>query len=226
MPRPCFKDTSIVLSAELLVKVGTYVLSRLHMVGGERTYHTYVLSRLYSMGEKRTPYVLVFLPYGGLTNAPSPLAHCFCFGCCSYWNTFDFTGGELPFADGGAIDNTAVTPLLRRKVAKIIACVAAAKPSTNTTAEEWTSYEYDIAGLFGAVNSSYFQNNEVNGVPVEQFNRMLKVGWEGRLEGVVGQRVGQGEQGEEKGEDRMSGGWKQRVKKRKQGGEEAKNSEK
>ena len=92
----------------------------------------------------------------------------------------------MPFADGGGVDNLAVTLLLRRKVAKIIICVAALAPSTNTTAEEWTSVQYDIAGLFGAVpvDNPPFRNGLINGMPVEHWNRMLKVtGWEGWVRG-------------------------------------------
>lgn len=36
---------------------------------------------------------------------------------------------RLPFADGGAVDNLAITPLLRRQVKHIVACVATNDPA-------------------------------------------------------------------------------------------------
>ena len=75
--------------------------------------------------------------------------------------------------DGGAIDNTAITMLLRRGVSNVIACYAAKQPIVNTTSsEQWALELPAIAGLFGAVPPS---KGKVHGTPVEAFNKMLQV---------------------------------------------------
>lgn len=93
-----------------------------------------------------------------------------------YWNQINFTGGQLPFADGGGSDNSAMTLLLRRRVERIIVCFASNKPlDTNATA--WGAYQWDVSGLFGAVpiNDSQIRNGQINGVPVPLFNSVMQV---------------------------------------------------
>lgn len=64
-----------------------------------------------------------------------------------YWNQVDLSGGEkLPFGDGAGADNTAITPLLRRKVPKIIAIVAAIKSATDMAVEQWAGNQWETAG--------------------------------------------------------------------------------
>eukprot|EP00775_Hariotina_reticulata_P012591 gene12591-12723_t len=96
-----------------------------------------------------------------------------------YWNQVDFSGGLLSFADGGAVDNLAVTPLLRRRITRLVVCVSASKNITNTTsAAEWGGYQWDISGLFGAspaTSPGYDKNNTITGIPVELYNRKMQV---------------------------------------------------
>jgi hypothetical protein len=64
-----------------------------------------------------------------------------------YWNQVNLSGGEkLPFGDGAGADNTAITPLLRRRVPKIIAIVAAIKSVTDMTAEQWAGNQWETSG--------------------------------------------------------------------------------
>jgi hypothetical protein len=89
-----------------------------------------------------------------------------------YWNQIDMSGGRFAFVDGGAVDNTAITMLLRRGVSSIIACYAAKKPIANMTLEQWGAELPAIAALFGAVPST---KAKVLKTPVERFNKMLQV---------------------------------------------------
>jgi hypothetical protein len=57
----------------------------------------------------------------------------------------NFQGQRQPFADGGGTDNLAVTPLLRRRVKTIVACVsnnAAVMP--DTTADTWAANQVGV----------------------------------------------------------------------------------
>jgi hypothetical protein len=66
---------------------------------------------------------------------------------CRYWNQVDLSGGaKLPFGDGAGADNTAITPLLRRRVPKIIAVVAAIKSVMDMTAEQWAGNQWETSG--------------------------------------------------------------------------------
>jgi hypothetical protein len=47
-------------------------------------------------------------------------------------------------------DNTAITPLVQRGVRHIVCGVATIYPP-NGTADQWAVYQWDVAGLFGAV---------------------------------------------------------------------------
>jgi hypothetical protein len=59
----------------------------------------------------------------------------------------DLSGGaKLPFGDGAGADNTAITPLLRRRVPKIIAVVAAIKSVMDMTAEQWAGNQWETSG--------------------------------------------------------------------------------
>jgi hypothetical protein len=55
-----------------------------------------------------------------------------------------------PAPTPAAQDNLAITPLIRRRVARIISCVAISHAPT-TNASYWASVQWDVAGLFGAV---------------------------------------------------------------------------
>ncbi|KAF8071044.1 hypothetical protein HT031_001126 [Scenedesmus sp. PABB004] len=95
-----------------------------------------------------------------------------------YWSPIAFAGGEVPFADGGSADNLAVTPLLRRRVANIIACVAASQNISGADAADWGGYQLDVSGLFGAAPAShrdYDKDGTIVGTPVDLFNRKLQV---------------------------------------------------
>ena len=62
-----------------------------------------------------------------------------------YWSPLNFTAQNIPFGDGGGVDNLAVTPLLRRRMTKIVVLVAASKSTTeNTNASDWGG-EYGTA---------------------------------------------------------------------------------
>jgi hypothetical protein len=67
-----------------------------------------------------------------LTLLPAPTA------CCR--SPLSFKAAKETFADGGGIDNTAITPLLRRRVAHIVAGVATITPPT-TNASDWAVSE-------------------------------------------------------------------------------------
>jgi hypothetical protein len=82
------------------------------------------------------------------------------------------SGGRFAFADGGALDSTAITMLLRRGVSSIIACWSAKRPIANMTLEQFSMEQADIAGLFGAVPST---KEKVVHTPVEQYNKVLQV---------------------------------------------------
>ncbi|WIA31484.1 hypothetical protein OEZ86_002377 [Tetradesmus obliquus] len=96
-----------------------------------------------------------------------------------YWNQITFEGATLAFADGGSADNLAITPLLRRRVPKIVVCVAAsANISAATSPADWAGYQWDISALFGAApptHPSYNENNTIVGIPIDLFNRKLQV---------------------------------------------------
>ncbi|GBF94754.1 hypothetical protein Rsub_07637 [Raphidocelis subcapitata] len=92
-----------------------------------------------------------------------------------YWSPVDFQGSRRKFADGGGADNLAVTPLVRRRVERIIACVAAsAAPDTN--ASDYARTQWDIAGLFGAVPpTAVNKRGTINGMPVGLFNNFTQI---------------------------------------------------
>ncbi|WIA11773.1 hypothetical protein OEZ85_011867 [Tetradesmus obliquus] len=96
-----------------------------------------------------------------------------------YWNQVDLSGGEkLPFGDGAGADNTAITPLLRRKVPKIIAIVAAIKSATDMTVEQWAGNQWETAGLFGVCPPGHGRNFErfaESYEAVDVFNKRSKV---------------------------------------------------
>lgn len=94
------------------------------------------------------------------------------------WLQVDFTGMSRAFADGGGSDNVAITPLLRRRVASIVSCIAVVAPITaNTTADDWAAIQWDIAALFGAVPSENpgFVRGMVNGMTPADLNRATQV---------------------------------------------------
>eukprot|EP00878_Enallax_costatus_P004763 GHUV01005014.1.p1 GENE.GHUV01005014.1~~GHUV01005014.1.p1 ORF type:complete len:688 (+),score=137.57 GHUV01005014.1:137-2200(+) len=96
-----------------------------------------------------------------------------------YWNQIDFTGKQLAFGDGGSADNLAITPLLRRRIPKIIATVAASQNiSGSPNASDFAGYQWDVAGLFGAcppAHPAYDKDGTIVGTPVDLFNRKLQV---------------------------------------------------
>jgi hypothetical protein len=98
---------------------------------------------------------------------------------CSYWNQITFEGQTLAFADGGGADNLAITPLLRRRVPKVVVCVAAsANISSAAGPADWAGYQYDVSGLFGAAPTShplYDKDGRIVGIPVDLYNRKLQV---------------------------------------------------
>jgi hypothetical protein len=97
----------------------------------------------------------------------------------TYWNQITFTGKRLAFGDGGSADNTAITPLLRRRVTRIISTIAASQNiSASPNASDWAGYQWDVAGLFGAcppTHPAYDQDGTIVGTPVDLFNRKLQV---------------------------------------------------
>lgn len=69
---------------------------------------------------------------------PAPPLHTICDLHCRYWSPINFTASELPFGDGGSVDNLAITPLLRRRIQKIVVLVAALKGVNDTVdAADW-----------------------------------------------------------------------------------------
>ncbi|KAF6265849.1 hypothetical protein COO60DRAFT_1697550 [Scenedesmus sp. NREL 46B-D3] len=96
-----------------------------------------------------------------------------------YWNQVDISGGEkLPFGDGAGADNTAITPLLRRRVPKIIAIVAAIKSVMDMTVEQWAGNQWETSGLFGVCPSGHGRNFErfaESHEAVDVFNKRNKV---------------------------------------------------
>ncbi|KAG2499381.1 hypothetical protein HYH03_002956 [Edaphochlamys debaryana] len=95
-----------------------------------------------------------------------------------YWNTRNYTGARLSFADGAGADNLAVTPLLRRRVQHVIACVAASH-SADVSPADWAVAQYDVAGLFGAVplNATQYEGLKegITGVQPGVYNQALQV---------------------------------------------------
>lgn len=98
---------------------------------------------------------------------------------CSYWSPLNFTSETIAFADGGSVDNLAVTPLLRRRMTKILMLVAASDSVTAATdAADWGGLQYDVSGLFGAApatHPSYNPDGTITGVSPDLFNRKLQV---------------------------------------------------
>lgn len=95
-----------------------------------------------------------------------------------YWNQVDFKGSTVPFADGGGVDNLAVTPLLRRKVPVIVACIAGSEAiNGDVKIDDWSFGQWDISGLFGAtpLNHPKMKNGQVNGMSPQEHNRALQV---------------------------------------------------
>eukprot|EP00775_Hariotina_reticulata_P001277 gene1277-1617_t len=96
-----------------------------------------------------------------------------------YWNLVNFGGQPHTFADGGGIDNLAVTPLLRRRVEHIVACIAGSEPiNGNVNLNNWAAAQWDISGLFGAAPLSsprYGKRQLVNGMAPQAHNRALQV---------------------------------------------------
>jgi hypothetical protein len=103
-----------------------------------------------------------------------------------------FEGRDWGFADGGGVDNTAIIPLLRRGVKRIVAGTAtstAADGQTNATA--WAASQWDVSGLFGAVKETpAMKQGKVNGMKVRDFNAFMQVfprsGYEPLYEAVSG----------------------------------------
>ncbi|KAG2499382.1 hypothetical protein HYH03_002957 [Edaphochlamys debaryana] len=95
-----------------------------------------------------------------------------------YWNTLDYKGARLSFADGGGADNLAVAPLLRRRVKHVVVAVAACT-SADVAAADWAVAQYDVAGLFGAVplNATQYEGFKegITGVQPDVWNRALQV---------------------------------------------------
>ncbi|WIA39163.1 hypothetical protein OEZ86_005290 [Tetradesmus obliquus] len=67
----------------------------------------------------------------------------------NYWNLWDYKQALYTFADGGAVDDLAIMPLLRRGVKNIIACVATHTNPDGSMAD-FAKAEFALAGLFGA----------------------------------------------------------------------------
>jgi hypothetical protein len=61
-----------------------------------------------------------------------------------------FMSPHLPTPPPSHQDNLAITPLIRRRVGRIISCVATSTP-VDTNATHWAGLQWDVAGLFGAV---------------------------------------------------------------------------
>lgn len=69
-----------------------------------------------------------------------------CAPACRYWNQVDFSGDLVLAGDGAGSDNTAIKPLLRRKVPKIIQFITAFTTLQNMTADEWAGYQWETSG--------------------------------------------------------------------------------
>ncbi|KAI8463374.1 MAG: hypothetical protein J3K34DRAFT_444183 [Monoraphidium minutum] len=91
-----------------------------------------------------------------------------------YWNPVDFQQSGRKFADGGGVDNLAITPLVQRGVRHIV-CGVATVLAPDTNASHWAAAQWDVAGLFGAVPQDINQRGVVSGMPVTLFNDFMQI---------------------------------------------------
>ena len=88
------------------------------------------------------------------------------------FNGIDGQGAEMPFADGGGVDNTAIHAALRRGVSKVLACYANGRPLE-------PEVFWDVAALFGAVpeGKQDFEGPKMGGgvIPAAVFNKHIQV---------------------------------------------------
>lgn len=102
---------------------------------------------------------------------------------CRYFSPINFTDENIPFADGGSADNLAITPLLRRRVTKMVVLVAAVQNITSSNGSaDWGGYQWDVSSLFGAApltHPSYDKRSgngsTITGIPSDLFNRKMQV---------------------------------------------------
>jgi hypothetical protein len=89
-----------------------------------------------------------------------------------------FQGRDWGFADGGGVDNTAIIPLLRRGIKRIVAGTASSSAADDkTNATDWAASQWDVSGLFGAapLDAPAFKQGKVNGMKVRDFNKFMQV---------------------------------------------------
>ena len=81
------------------------------------------------------------------------------------WTKTGEKGKEMPFADGGGVDNLAILPALRRGVKKLVICYAGSAKVEG----DWSKGFYDVSGPFGA------HGEEVLSVKAKVFNAHMQV---------------------------------------------------
>jgi len=86
----------------------------------------------------------------------------------------------MKFADGGALDNLAIMPLLRRGVKCLIVLMASSTPPDNTW-RHFANEKSDVAALFGAAQDQ----SGIPGVEPGELNSMCQVFGENHLEGEL-----------------------------------------
>lgn len=88
----------------------------------------------------------------------------------SYWDLQGGTTKQVQFTDGGGTDYLGIHPLLRRKVTRIVSCVASKTDPAGMGQAQWATENADVAAAFGA-----YPGNTKDQIPLEDYNRGRQV---------------------------------------------------